>query len=404
MERPSENTLIRYFRGECPPHETSLVELYLSMDLDAEYVADCMKAAWLVDRDESLPGINDADVVEFKQRFYKRQSPLVQLPPLASPGSLGRPVFHFPVWMKVAATLLIMLGTSLLLYKYTINTSNDLASQGEDILPGRAQAALTLADGSVVSLSDQPRGRLALQDGIPVKKTDDGEIVYDTDKEALATSHAFNKIVTPKGGQYRVILPDGTKAWLNAASSLSYPLKFKSGERRVRMTGEVYFEVAKVILPGSGIRVPFYVDTEKQQVQVLGTHFNVSAYQDEPVVKTTLLEGSVKVLSRNGHSAMLRPGQLAVLAGKIEVKKADMEQEMAWKNGDFIFRGETLESALRRVSRWYDVQVDCPEQLGKLRLNGMISRNQPLSTIIDMIQLTKLAKITVKERRLIVTD
>jgi transmembrane sensor len=247
-------------------------------------------------------------------------------------------------------------------------------------------------------------GKLAVQSGTEIEKTASGEVSYHSpEKIGQIESVSFNTITTPRGGQYLITLPDGTKAWLNAASSLSYPVNFQTKERRVKMTGEVYFEVAKRLLPG-GQRIPFFVETDKQQIQVLGTHFNVSAYGDDPAVKTTLLEGSVKITSRNKETALLRPGQMASLTEHIQVKDADVVQELAWKNGDFIFRGETLESALRQISRWYDLDVQCPPHLGRLRFNGMISRSQPLSMIVETIQLTKLVKITLKERRLIVTD
>ncbi|TKC06829.1 DUF4974 domain-containing protein [Pedobacter polaris] len=405
MDRPSENTLIRYFRGQCLPHEIELIELYLSMDIDHVHVADSIKTAWLNGQKNSHLHISDADVEDFSKRFYALQAKLNQLPPLKDQQPVSRSVLRFPVWMKVAAAVLILAGTTLLLYHYHYQTKgSELAQNVEDVLPGGNKAMLTLADGSVVSLSDEPNGKLALQDGLEVAKTKEGEITYSSAKKNSGSSYAINTIATPRGGQYRVILPDGTKAWLNAASTLSYPLRFQKEGRKVKMTGEVYFEVAKAINSGTGRRIPFLVETSKQRVQVLGTHFNVKAYPDEPDVRTTLLEGSVKIVSGNGQAALLHPGQLAVLTGHIEVASADIDRELAWKNGDFIFRGETLESALRQVARWYNVEVECPEKLGRLRFNGMISRKQPLSTIVDMIQLTKLAKVTIKGRRLIVTD
>lgn len=404
MDRPSENTLIRYFRGQCLPHEIELIELYLSMDVDHGHIITSMKTAWLNDNENSHLQVSDAEVKDFSNRFYARKAELDQFPPLEDQGSVWKSAFQFSTWMKVAAALLVLTSTTLLLYNYTHQTKvGELTRQGENILPGGDMAMLTLADGSTISLSDKPMGKLSLQDGLEVEKIKEGEIVYNSDKKNSGASYASNTITTPRGGQYHVTLPDGTKAWLNAESTLSYPLRFGEEGRKVKMTGEIYFEVAKVIRAG-GRRVPFLVETDKQQVQVLGTHFNVKAYQDEPNVKTTLLEGSVKIISHNGQSALLHPGQLAVLTEQIEVTTADIDQELAWRNGDFIFKGETLESALRQVARWYNVEIECPEKLGRMRFNGMISRKQPLSTIIDMIQLTKMAKVTVKERRLIVTD
>lgn len=405
IDRPSESTLIRYFKGECQPHEIELIELYLSMDVDHGHVVSSMKIAWLDDRESSHLTVTELEKADFNKKFYALRAKIEQLPARKEQRFFRNASGRIPVWIKAVAAVLMLTGSILFLYKYAYQTKYSiLAGNAKDILPGSNQAMLTLADGSVISLSDKPMGKLTLQDGLEVEKTKEGEVIYSPDKKKSGISYAINTIATPRGGQYQVTLPDGTKAWLNAASSLSYPLRFGKKGRKVKMTGEIYFEVARVVNSGTGKRMPFLVETEKQQVQVLGTHFNVKAYQDEPEVRTTLLEGSVKIVSHHGQSVLLQPGQLALLTGQIEVKAADVNRELAWKNGDFIFRGETLETALRQIARWYNVEVECPERLGRLRFNGMISRKQPLSMIVDMIQLTKLAKVTIKGRRLIVTD
>lgn len=403
MERPSETTLIRFFRGQCTPHEAELVALYLSMDLDQKFVTDCMKAAWLDEEQNFDSQISDADATAFKERFFAQTATSLQMPPLEQPVP-NKTRSGIPKWVWAAAAGLILVGTSLFFYDRSHEQTGAGLAQQQDIHPGGNKAVLTLADGSAVSLLDRPAGRLALDQGMEIKKTTGGEIVYIKGLKAATGSGATNTITTPKGGQYQVTLPDGTRAWLNAASSLSYPLNFGALERRVKMTGEVYFEVAKATLPGTVKRIPFFVETASQQVQVLGTHFNINAYPDEPGIRTTLLEGSVKILPKGASPVLLRPGQLAVFNKDIKVGNADIDRELAWRNGDFVFRGETLESALRQVSRWYDVEVECPAHLGAMRFNGMISRRQPLSVIVDMIQSTKLAKATIKERRLIVTD
>lgn len=170
------------------------------------------------------------------------------------------------------------------------------------------------------------------------------------------------------------------------------------------MTGEVYFEIAK-IETGMGKRIPFYVETVNQKIEVLGTHFNVNAYEDEPYTTTTLLEGSVRVSSKKrNESVLLKPGQRALLSEALRVENVDISQEVAWINGDFVFKGEELVSLLRKVSRWYNVDVVCPERLEKLKFDGMVSRSQPLSTIIDMLQTTGKVKLTLNGRRLIVID
>lgn len=306
---------------------------------------------------------------------------------------------------RIAASL--VLGFGLLWGAYWIwwNGTQDEQQlvQQIEILAGENKAKLTLADGSVISLDDAQNGTIATQGGVHIEKDADGNIRYRKGGNEEISTLAMNTIATPNGGQYRIVLPDGSVAMLNAASSLSYPVRFTEKERRVKMTGEIYFEIAKAT-DGNKKRIPFFVETDKQEVQVLGTHFNVNAYSNETAIRTTLVEGSVKVRSDNGQTALLKPGQQAVLAKELDVQQADIQQQLAWVNGDFVFRGETLESVVRQVERWYDVEVEYPPHIGKLRFNGMVSRSQPLSAIIKMIQSTKKAKVTIKERRLIVTD
>ncbi|MFZ4860738.1 FecR family protein [Sphingobacterium sp. Mn56C] len=283
-------------------------------------------------------------------------------------------------------------------------STQDFAQKNEQVLPGVDQATLTLANGKVVSLSEASNGEIAEQSGVQIEKTADGNVVYSVKEDAIATS-AYNTIATPRGGQYQVVLPDGSKAWLNAASSLSFPVQFQPNERRVKMTGEVYFEVAKLANKERTGRVPFFVETDKQTIQVLGTQFNVNAYTDEPFTRTTLVEGSVRIHAANSsNSILLKPGQQAVLKDQFTVNTIAVQGVISWKNGDFVFQGESLANILRQVSRWYDVDIDCPEELGKLRFNGMVSRSKPLSSLINIIQSTQKVNIELQGRRLIVTE
>lgn len=314
--------------------------------------------------------------------------------------------FRFDNIRHVAAA--ILMGFILLAGTYWFWTgkmgNNAQLAQQEDILPGENKARLTLTDGSVISLSDAQNGTIATQAGVRIEKKADGSIRYNADRKPEAMPLAVNTIATPNGGQYRVTLPDGSIAMLNAASSLSYPVQFSDKERRVKMTGEVYFEIKKMPMPGGKENVPFFVETAGQEVQVLGTHFNINAYTNETAIRTTLVEGSVKIRSNDGQSTLLKPGQQAVLAKQLAVEQADIQQQLAWVNGDFVFRGETLERILRQVQRWYDIEVEYPPHIGKMRFNGMVSRSRPLSAIVKMIQSTKKATVTVKKRRFIVTD
>lgn len=308
-------------------------------------------------------------------------------------------------WFKIAAAVLAVGAVSLFLFrqqapKETTEIVQHIGSPGQDA------ALLTLKDGSVISLTDIRNGSVvALQGGVEIQKNKSGELVYKAVEQDGVATAAVNKITTNKGNQYQVILPDGSKAFLNANSTLTYPLKFANDARSVRMTGEIYFEVAKMERGTDKKRIPFYVETAEQKIEVLGTHFNVNAYQDEPYTTTTLLEGSVRVTSlKINESVLLKPGQRALLSERLRIDDTDISQDVAWIAGDFVFKGEELGSLLRKISRWYNVDVECPQRLNKLKFDGMVSRSQPLSTIMDMLQTTGKVKLTLNGRRLIVID
>ncbi|MFZ4260426.1 FecR family protein [Sphingobacterium sp. HJSM2_6] len=311
-------------------------------------------------------------------------------------------------WLPYAAALIVFVLFSLNIWMHHDNKKapkEALALQNLTVLPGREKATLTLADGSTITLGDELNGELAKQPGVRIEKTKEGEILYLTEDEHLETKPVYNKVTTPNGGQYQITLPDGSKAWLNAASSLTYPVNFNKNERRVKMTGEVYFEVAKLKLPHQEDSIPFFVETDKQVIQVLGTQFNINAYADEPYIRTTLVEGSVRLTSfLNAVSVLLKPGQEAVLSDQFRIRSADLQQQLAWKNGEFVFKGEYLEQILKQIARWYDVKVECPARFSKIKFSGIVSRSMPFSTVIAMIESTKEVKISMEGRRLIVSD
>ncbi|RYF26640.1 MAG: DUF4974 domain-containing protein [Flavobacteriales bacterium] len=403
MEGPSRNTLINYFRGHCTVQEKELVQLYLAMGIDQQLIAYCIKEAWLLDQKEGfISPVNEQELTVFKQKFDLRKSEIdFHVTPNEAIVAQLKPKHRFLSLIKVAAALALIGTFSYLLLQNqsTLKTQSDALAK--DVQPGGQKALLTLADGSTISLTEAPNGELTQQAGLQVNKTADGEITYHAEQNNAIAKNAYNTIATPKGGRYAVTLPDGSKAWLNAASSLSYPVHFAKQARKVKMTGEVYFEIAKQF--NGQNRVPFEVETDKQTIQVLGTHFNVQAYADEKVVATTLLEGSVRVVATsNGQSVMLKPGEQALLTNQLFAKSADLEQVMAWKNGDFIFKNEELGSVLRDIARWYDVEIECPASLGKLRITGMIAQNQPLSAVAKSISLLGTANLIVKERRIVV--
>ena len=251
----------------------------------------------------------------------------------------------------------------------------------KDIPPGGNKAILTLADGATISLDDAKKGDIA-RDGNAqiVKGGDSGTLIY----HAVAGNQqavAYNTITTPRGGQYQLALSDGSKVWLNASSSLHFPTTFGGAERAVELTGEGYFEIAK------NTAKPFLISVNGVRVKVLGTHFNINAYRDEPVVRTTLVEGAVKV-EAGGQAMLLRPGQQAVAGTSLRLEPdADLEEVMAWKEGIFNFKNLDIESIMRQISRWYDVEVvyaggKKPEG----HFSGMISRNTPALTVLKMLE------------------
>lgn len=289
------------------------------------------------------------------------------------------------LWPKAvaAAAVLIMLSFAGYFYyqKYSSATPVELTANLHDADPGGNKATLTLADGSKISLTDASNGELAKQSGVRISKSKNGELVYSV----IATNTklpVFNTISTPRGGVYQVNLPDGTKVWLNAASSIKFPTTFAHlKERKVELEGEAYFEVAK------NKKLPFIVSTSGQQLKVLGTHFNVNAYDDEDEVKTTLLEGSLKVFAAN--SILLKPGQQAHVNRKgsrnVQLSPANIAQVMAWKNGFFHFEKDNLHTVMRQLSRWYDVEVVYEVDRQDDEFMGDIPRGIKLSEVLKML-------------------
>jgi len=320
-----------------------------------------------------------------------------------------KPLYRY----AAAAVILIVLSVSI--YTYFNNNSLDKNRfAANDITPGGNKAMLILSDGKKIDLTVAANGELLSQSGISVSKTADGQLIYNIKNTPNAGDKVLeNTIVTPKGGQYQVNLPDGSKVWLNASSSLKFPLQFKANERAVMLTGEAYFEVAKKIKGDKGKeRLPFYVETPSQRVEVLGTHFNVNAYESEPAVKTTLLEGAVKVVSfKNAKNSTerisyLSPGQQAIVNGvEIKVVQADIEETMGWKNGLFVFNGQNLEGIMREVERWYNVDVVFEDEaLRKDAFNGSTSRFKNISQLLEVLESTGSVHFKIEGRRITVMD
>ncbi len=278
-----------------------------------------------------------------------------------------------------------------------------------DIAPGSNKAVLTLANGSTIVLDNAKNGVLAKQGSAEIHKTADGKVIIEAlrsgynEQQSIASTQ-LNTISTPRGGQYQLTLPDGSEVWLNSASSIRFPTAFKGNERKVEITGEAYFEITK------NKSKPFLVVSARQTVEVLGTHFNVNAYEDEDGTKTTLLEGSVRVSPGAGgskdqsRSVTIKPGEQARLKGQaLLVVNADPEGAVAWKNGYFKFDRENVQSVMRQISRWYDVDVEYRGKIPEDELVGKIKRTVSVSGVLRILELGNV-NCWVEGRKIIVKN
>ncbi|MHA4893344.1 FecR family protein [Pedobacter sp. PWIIR3] len=303
--------------------------------------------------------------------------------------------------ISAAAVLtFVLLGVIYLIYvkdKRTAAPAYAVTKKSAVIQPGTNKATLLLSNGRTIELNSAAPGQIALENGTEVIKKE-GDILSYSEGSTVSEKVAYNTISVPRGGQYSLVLPDGTKVFLNALSTLRFPTKFTGDTREIDFSGEGYFEVAK------NQNMPFYVNTQDMKVKVLGTHFNLMAYKDEAFVKTTLLEGKV-MLSSAEANAYLIPGQQGVFAsGKFKVGAADIEQDLAWKNGYFIFNGENLNSIMRKISRWYDVDITYANHNPNLSYTGAVSRFKNITEVLKVLSLTGTVKFSVEERRITVIN
>lgn len=300
-------------------------------------------------------------------------------------------------WAAAAVFLLAASGALVMYQIKNQSTKNGSAAiAAADIAPGREGAVLTLANGQQVVLDSLQNGLVASQNGAKVVLTN-GQLTYDpavnTPEEVV-----YNTMTTPKGRQFQLTLPDGTQVWLNSASSIRFPVTFTGKERRVEIKGEAYFEVAK------NAQMPFRLDVgDKMEIEVLGTHFNVQAYDNDNTLKTTLLEGSVRVKAQpriqqtNCTTAILTPGQQAQInqtaaseKGVSIVNDADIDQVMAWKNGHFNFEGASLEEVMKQLERWYDIEVVYENGIPDIAFVGKMTKDIPLSGLLMMLEKSKV--------------
>ena len=312
------------------------------------------------------------------------------------------------VWPRIAAAAVIIVLLSAGVYYISSNHNVKIASKktqqqfkNNDVAPGGKKAVLTLANGTQIILDSAGNGALTQQGNVKIIKLNNSQLLYNSLNGSSTLPKTgevlYNTISTPRGGQYQVVLADGSKVWLNAASSLRFPTSFTGGERKVELTGEGYFEVVH------NAAKPFKVSLGKldgAEIEVLGTHFNVNAYDDETAIKTTLLEGSVKV-RKGSSSKTIRPGEQAQMENygnsKIIIQAADVDAAIAWKNGRFIFHGENIQSVMRQLARWYDVDVNYEGNVIDEEFVGVINRTRyvNISEILNMLEKTRTVSFAI---------
>jgi ferric-dicitrate binding protein FerR (iron transport regulator) len=379
----AQELLTKYQLGKCTPDEKIL--------LDRWYFNEAAKQA-----------VPDAPQHLLKEEQLIWNRILEEVP-------LDKKVRHLKKWHSIAAAAAVLFFLSFGIYfssKKTVITNKVAKNQPlkNDIAPGGNKAILTLANGSQIVLTGAKNGTIAQQGLVAVNKTADGQIVYKNGQGSSGLGQTANKVTmntmtTPRGGQYWVVLPDGSRVLLNSSSSLTYPTSFSGNERKVELTGEAYFEVAH------NPSKPFRVNSNGQTVEVLGTHFNINAYNDEAAIKTTLLEGKVKVTDNAKHKVhFLQPGQQAVFnAQTFEVNPVETDGVIAWKNGQFVFDGDNIQYIMRMVSRWYDVDVTYNGPVPDDIFGGSVSRFGNVSEVLKTLQLTGKVHFKIEGQKIIVS-
>lgn len=390
-KKPFLNLIGKYLAGQASvEEEQQLISFFESFQANE---------AW----DEEVMGVKS----ELEEKMLNRLMQSVQhIPAVSQPEVRIRPV---ALWRNIAAAIIILIIAGTAFFKLNHRAKpNHVASLAQPaLLPGGNKALLKLANGSTIVLNKAANGVLAMQGNIAVRKTQDGQLVYQADKADKSAGGASNTIITPKGGKYELTLSDGTKVWLNAESSLTFPTVFNSNERHVELKGEAYFEVAKVYTntPNGKVRMPFYVQAKNTKVEVLGTHFNVMAYDDAPDLKATLLEGSVMVKHGN-NTQKITPGQQASIVNgsnaPIEVRTVKTESVMAWKDDLFLFDNTDIVEAMQQIKRWYNADVVYEGVKPDVQFTGVLPRSSEVTKVLSLLESAQGVKFTIDGNRIIV--
>lgn len=379
----------RFLRNESTPEEIrTLMDLFGIADHDALHDLVSKQLA-----DPSAISPYSTGNTERYDRIFNNLLPQLEA---------AKPVRKIWTRISAAASIVILVGIGSYYFLRSPISPQVIAEHKKhnDIKPGGDKAYLTLSNGQSIALNGQQSGLIGKEAGKDIVKTDDGQIKYvDRHKSHTSAEAAFNILRTPNGGHYKLVLADGTKVWLNAASQLKYPADFKNlKERKIELSGEAYFEVAK------DAAHPFIVQTDDQQIKVLGTHFNVNAYHDDGGSKTTLLEGSINASTKNAQ-AIIKPGQQVVSSsvGKLNIDEADTELAIAWKNDQFMFESEPVRLLMKTVARWYDVEVIYSGDVPDVRFNGAISKFENISAVLKILENTGKLHFEVSGNKVYVT-
>lgn len=378
MTGPEAKQLLkRYNQGNCTPEEKALVERW--------YLSESSK--------QSVPEDQDDFIAEKIQMWYE----IRERSGIENRNKSSR-IILWGASIAAAVLIIVSIGSNFFKANESELVQTESLPKVYDKNPGGNKAVLTLADGTRIVLDDAVNGTIAKQGRINISKGADGSIIYDMPEIAglNAETVLFNTIETPKGGKYQIILPDGSKVWLNSVSSLRFPAIFSGKERNVELTGEAFFEVAK------NAEKPFIVKTNDMNIFVTGTQFNVMAYSDESYSATTLVEGSVHVRNLNSD-IVLKPGEQVVSndGAKLSKSTADVELNIAWKNGLFQFNDSDMRTVMNQISRWYDVSIEYKGSVPEKHFGGYISRDSKLSQVLKMLEISGV-KFKLEEKKIIV--
>ena len=384
-----EELIIKYNSGQCSADEKKLVEQwYQSFEWN--------------DKSNSL---NEKNIEHIKEEvwFAIQKNNTTE----ASEKSTVKPsqIYSLLRWWHFASAAAVITAIAAISFlQYTPSKETAIAKliktkqpEIKFVQPGTSKAQLVLADGSVISLDSSRNLHLREEDGTNIDKQS-GKLIY---KDVIGGDGKilFNTLSTPRGGEFQLVLPDGSKVWLNAASSIKFPTRFVGKERTVFLHGEAYFEVAK------NKQMPFYVKLDNDlAVEVTGTHFNIMGYNDESEIRTTLVEGSVKVTHEN-NTVLLSPSKQAIMKRGNEslmVSDADVDKALAWKKGMIEFEGSELPYIMRQLSRWYDMDIDFKNDVPKGTYKGAIRRQAPLTDVLEILKLAGV-KFKMEDKKLIVT-